>query len=108
MTLKEQMADDINAVFLETDDFAEEIVFDGETILACAEELNPTGEEAARQKYEGTFRRSLLLFVRALEKPPVIGKRINIERAGRTGRWTVRRLIEEGGMMRIELEQADS
>lgn len=108
MTLKEQIERDIDGVFLEMDDFAEEIVFDGEKMKAVAEELSPSGEAAARQKYEGTFRRSLLLFVRALAKPPIINKRVDIERAGRVGRWTVRKLIEEGGMMRIELEAVDS
>ena len=84
------------------DDFAEEITLDGAPMRAVVEELTTTSEEAARQKYEGTFRRSLLLFVRELSEPPVINRRAVLERGGKSERWTVKKLISEGGMMRIE------
>lgn len=109
MTLKELIAADIGSVFLNFDDFAEEITIGGETVPACCEELPPaTAGGTSQQKYEGTFKRVLLVFVRNLARPPIIGKRVNITRAGREGRFTCRRIIEEGGMMRIELEMADS
>lgn len=108
MTFKEQIDADIDAVFLEMDDFAEEIILDGKQMKAVVEELNPSGEEAARQKYEGTFRRSLLIFIRAIDTPPVINRRTVLVRNGKSERWTVRKLIEEGGMMRMELEAVDS
>ena len=108
MTLKEQIEADIDSIFLNMDDVAEEITLDGAPMRAVVEELNPTSEEAARQKYEGTFRRSLLLFVRELSEPPVINRRAVLERGGKSERCTLKKLISEGGMMRIELEAVDS
>lgn len=105
--LKDVISADIGAVFLNFDDFAEDISFDGTEMLAVVEDVSPSQEGNGKERHEGTFRRSLVLYIRALSSMPVIGRRVVLVYHDAQGRWTVREAIEEMGMMRIRLEAVE-
>lgn len=100
---------DIDAVFLQAVDFAENITLDGVLMPAVIEEITPnvtTGWQ--RQKYEGTFARSLYIFTKKIISPPTTGRRVTLSRNNADERWTVEEVIDTNGMMRIRLKAVDS
>lgn len=98
---------DTDSVFLNHDDFAETIALDGTSMTAVIEEIAPSAT-IRNQKFEGTFERSLYVFVKSLSMPPVTGRRVVLTRSGIDARWTVEEIIETNGMMRIRLKAVES
>ena len=107
MSLRDMIEADIDSVFLSHTDFAETIALDGISISGVIEEISPAAA-AQDQKYEGTFARSLDIFVKSLPVPPTTGRRVVLTRAGTDERWTVEEIIETNGMMRIRLKAEES
>lgn len=105
--LREQIEADIGNVFLNPDDFAETIALDGMPMSGVIEEIAPAATIRG-QKFEGTFARSLYIFVKSLSVPPTTRRRVVLSRAGADERWTVEEIIETNGMMRIRLKAVDS
>lgn len=110
MTLRAGILSDVDSVFLNTGDFAENIAFDGVAMKAVVDTPEASGHKTESKRYEGTFRRSLILHIPSLASPPPINTRVTLLREGEDAptRWTLRGNITEGGMSRLILEEVDS
>lgn len=112
MTLKDLINNDINTVFLNPSELAEEILFEGKIILAGVEEVigQPiVGRINRTERPDGVFGRSVYVYMPTPATLPVQGKRITMGREGHDPeRWTVREVNDDSGIIRILLEAVDS
>lgn len=111
MTLKDLINSDIDAVFLNLPELAEEIHYEGETISAVVEEIigQPVIGRIRTERAEGTFGRSVYVCMNTPAVLPVQGKRVTMGRFGADPeRWTIKEIGDDSGMIRILLEAVDS
>ena len=112
MTLKDLINNDINTVFLNQSETAEEISYEGETIVATVEEVigQPIiGRMNRSERPEGVYGRSVYVYMPTPAILPVQGKRVTMGREGHDPeRWTVREVNDDSGMIMILLEAVDS
>lgn len=110
MTLKDQIAADIESVFLNLDECAEEVDFDGAKIRAVVEEIRaePFGSPGTggNIRSEGVFGRTKTLQTSEayFPSPPLNGDRVRVD--GKL--WTVSKAAPEGGMLVIVLKAVGS
>ena len=97
MTLKDVMESDIDDVFLNPDEFAEEIQYNGHTILAIPE-FGDTNEKGNTFSSEGSADRAFFSVSSNLVPDPLSGD--EIIHGGKT--WEVVRYTPASGMNRIE------
>ena len=112
MSLKDLVNNDINTVFLNQEEAAEEIHYEGEIILAVVEEViaQPiVGRMSRSERPEGVYGRSIYVYMPTPVVMPVQGKRVTLGREGHAPeRWTIKEAGEDSGMIRILLEAVDS
>ena len=111
MNLKDLINSDINAVFLNLSELAEEIYYEGKTISAVVEEIigQPIIGRLKAERAEGTFGRSVYVCMNTPDVLPVQGKRVTMGRFGADPeRWTIKEVDDDSGMIRILLEAVDS
>lgn len=110
MTLKDQIAADIDPVFLNLDECADEVDFDGAKIRAVVEEIRaePFGisKTDGNIRSEGVFGRMKTLYssVEYFPSPPLNGDRVRVD--GEL--WTVSKAALEGGMLVLVLKAVGS
>lgn len=112
MSLKDMINNDINAVFLNQSETAEEIYFEGSIFSAVVEEVigQPiVGRMNRSERPEGVYERSVYVYMPTPAVMPIQGKRVTMGREGHDpGRWTVREVSDDSGMIMILLEAVDS
>ena len=99
MSLKDQIAADIDAIFLNTDDFADKVTLNGITLKCVIDDdrlLNRTDLQA-----KGVYLGERLIFVKASDLPgkPAVGARIELN--GKP--WFVSNVTENMGMYEIRI-----
>lgn len=112
---RDDLADDVADVFLNLAEFGEAIVLGEQTMTAVIQEDIGNADrrsESGRERREGTFGRSLLLYVEAEDVASddsiITGKRLSLTRSGKTEKWTVRKITTDEGIASILLEAVDS
>lgn len=100
MTLKEDIIKDIDSVFLNLDDFAEEHSFDNNNILCVVDEETLNAQKLKDAK--GTYVGSKLIYVNVnqLKGKPVNGARIKFDDTY----YFVTKVVENYGMYSITLD----
>ena len=99
MSLKEQIAGDIDSVFLNTLDFADEHVINGLTVRCVVDEDRL--QERADKQAQGVYLGAKLLFVKAADFPgrPAVNMRLTLD--GKP--YSVVSCIENMGMFEIRI-----
>jgi len=99
VSLKDQIASDIDNVFFNPNDFAEEAIVDGRPILIIVADdfLNDKSEMYA----EGLSRGEQLVFIREvdLNRMPNIGDQITIDKK----KWYVKHAIKNKGVYEVRI-----
>ena len=105
----ETLKQDLNNCFLNTDEFAEEVTFEGQRIKAIVDdgsalyqgqEADGFGNASGLGLIQGD--RTLCCNADALSKRPFSGQRVTIDGT----LWLVGTVAENGGMLRIVLNRA--
>lgn len=112
MTFREQLALDVEAVFLNEDEYAREITVDGVTLSAVLDD-DLTLERASRTREwqdDGIDTRRRVLHLTAGAIPtPAEGARLRVQGLGETTvreqSWYVEAVSEAEGMLRLQLKQ---
>lgn len=107
MTLKEQMAADIAAIFLNEDEFADTHTINDRQMLAIVDhELARQRSARQSERYDGIYAAEIVVFTKAVnfEKMPVYGQKIKLD--GKL--YLVSECVNEGGMLEITLMRNES
>ena len=107
MSLKDVMAADISAVFLNPDEFAEQHVINGQTVCCVIDDDNFTVRSGGeKQQFDGIFLAVKKLFVKAADLPrrPKQGRRLVLDEDP----YTVIDCVEQLGMYEITIGLNDS
>lgn len=105
-SFKEQVCDDIFAVFLNNEEFAEEMEINGERVRALWDDtMNPfalTGGKSTSPQGVGIIAESVILFVSEEDMDcPVPGEVLYVDGIG----FTVNKSDPQMGVLRIEIER---
>lgn len=100
MTFKQQLARDIDSVFMNTDEFAEYHRIDGKRLRCVIED----GDSIPNPNATGTHTRTMMIYVKARLLPGRLAPDAAVTVDGK--RWTVASVSEELGMYTIKLEAA--
>ena len=105
MSLKDDLLEDID-VFLDLDEFGETITLDGSSVEAVVQETPREEFDGGRgeDKPQGIYNRTVILYLRSLPEIPAEGRRIEYN----GGRWTVRKVSDQRGVIMLQLEAVDS
>lgn len=105
MSLKDDLQEDIG-IFLDLDEFGETITLDGNTVEAIVQETPREEFDGGKgdDRPQGVFNRTVILYLRPLPDLPAEGRRIEYN----GGRWTVRKVSDQRGVIMLQLEAVDS
>lgn len=107
MTLADQLAADLGAVFFAEDGFSAVLTIEGQPVRAMWDDTAQPGRDAwpDGMPAAGLFEETRILLVRSADMPkPLVGQELEID----GGWWTVRNPVEEAGMLRLTLARAAS
>lgn len=106
---KDILKQDLEKCFLNTDEFAQEINFDGQTIIAIVDDGDTPYQGQAADGFADASGLGLLQGGRtvfcsadALPQPPLPGQRVLVDGLG----WLVASVNDEHGLLRIVLNRA--
>ncbi|MDR7869199.1 MAG: hypothetical protein RIN56_20630 [Sporomusaceae bacterium] len=107
MSLKDIMAADVDDIFLDRDENAEDHIVDGQTVLCSIDQVS-TRERSDRQseQYDGIFKAVALLSVKesALGYRPVYGQAITVDDV----LYMVIECVVDSGLLIVRLEANES
>lgn len=107
MTLKYQMAEDLLRVFLNPDDFGQEVDLDGRRVLAIVKDEGEGHDTdgTIEVRRPGVLVRVVSLYVRAADVDrPKPGRVLTLDGV----QWTVSRVEDQDGMLAVQLWREDS
>lgn len=107
VNFKELMAEDVDDVFLDTDENAEEHDIDGQTVLCSVDQVS-SRERSDRQNetYDGIFKATAMLAVKeaVLGYRPVFGQAMKVDGT----MYLVAKCVEDSGLLLVTLEANES